>query len=59
MKKILIVKDDPKDEWLIRRSLKNAGLINPIVVVNDGERALDVLFPKDGSEGMQPTLILT
>ncbi len=58
MKKILIVEDDPKDELLIRRSLKNAGLINPIVVANDGERALDALFPKDGSEGMQPALIL-
>ncbi|WP_224747092.1 hypothetical protein [Pelovirga terrestris] len=40
MKKILIVEDDPKDELLIRRALKNSGLINPIVVANDGEGRL-------------------
>lgn len=58
MRQILIVEDDPKDELLIRRSLKKAGLLNPIVSANDGERALEVLFPRDGSRGLLPTLIM-
>ena len=54
----MIVEDEAADEILIRRSLTLAGLTNPIHAANDGEQAVDLLFPSDGSEGLLPILIL-
>jgi CheY-like chemotaxis protein len=57
-KPIMIVEDDNKDEILIRRSLDKAGLVNPIYSSNDGEQAVNLLFPSDGSAGLLPILIM-
>jgi two-component system response regulator len=55
----MIVEDNQDDELLIRRSLKSNGLINELIVANDGQVAIDCLFPADGTEpGLMPGLIL-
>jgi CheY-like chemotaxis protein len=43
-KTILLVEDDPDDEALALRALKQHRLTNDIVVVRDGVEALDYLF---------------
>ena len=43
-KTILLVEDDPDDEALAVRALKQHRLTNDIVVVRDGVEALDYLF---------------
>jgi len=45
---ILLVEDEPADAELIQRALKNAGLVNPIRVLTDGEAALDYLLGHGG-----------
>ena len=57
-KVILLVEDEPADEFLIRRSLEESGLRNPIYSANDGEQAVKLLLPSDGKEGLLPVLIL-
>ena len=58
-KPIMIVEDNQDDELLIRRSLKSNGLLNELIVANDGQVAIDYLFPADGAEpGLMPGLIL-
>ena len=41
---ILLVEDNPDDELLTRRALEENNLCNELVVVHDGEQALDYLF---------------
>ena len=41
---ILLVEDDPRDEWLTMRELRGANTPGRIEVVHDGEEALDFLF---------------
>ena len=41
---ILLVEDNPDDEELTRRALKDANIANEIVVVGSGIEALDYLF---------------
>lgn len=41
---ILLVEDDPNDEFLTLRALKKAGVANEIRVAHDGIEALDYLF---------------
>ena len=58
---ILIVEDDPDDETLILRALKNSNLSNEITVVRDGAEALDYLFktgPYADREAGDPTVVL-
>src|SRR5688572_21553257 len=43
-KTILLVEDDPDDEALTMRALKQYRMTNDIVVVRDGMEALDYLF---------------
>lgn len=40
---ILLVEDNEDDVFLMKRALKNAGIINPLVVVEDGQQAVDYL----------------
>src|SRR5438128_10407443 len=44
---VLIAEDDPNDVFLLRRAFKKAGLANPLVVVHNGQEAIDYL----GGEG--------
>lgn len=43
-KAILLVEDNPQDEMLSLRALHKANLANRVVVVRDGQQALDYLF---------------
>lgn len=40
---ILLVEDNEDDVFLMRRALKNAGITNPLYVVEDGQQAVDYL----------------
>lgn len=44
---ILVVEDNPDDQVLTARALKNASKNSPIIILEDGQEALDFLF---GSE---------
>ncbi|MEN8142790.1 MAG: response regulator [Thermodesulfobacteriota bacterium] len=41
---ILLVEDDPGHARLIQKNLKRAGVVNKIVSVDDGQKAVDYLF---------------
>lgn len=43
MKNILLVEDNEDDIFLMRRALKAADLLNPLLVVTDGQQAVDYL----------------
>lgn len=51
---ILLIEDDADDAELTIHALKKHHLANPIVHIDDGEKALDFLF----SNRQKPTLIL-
>ncbi|HEU5147427.1 MAG TPA: response regulator [Chryseosolibacter sp.] len=51
---ILLIEDDADDAELTIHALKKHHLANPIVHIDDGEKALEVLF----SDRQMPTLIL-
>jgi CheY-like chemotaxis protein len=61
-KKILLVEDNPDDEELTILALQDSNLLNEIVVVHDGEEALDYLFGRGRYAGrdlsIQPQVIL-
>ncbi len=61
-KTILLVEDNPQDEMLSMRALKKINLANRIVVVRDGQQALDYLFREGefaGRDGPDlPTFVL-
>ena len=40
---ILLVEDNEDDVFLMKRAMKMAGVTNPMVVVSDGEQAIDYL----------------
>src|SRR5262249_36245839 len=44
LKRILLVEDDPKDVELTLTGLGEYNLANEVVIVRDGEEALDFLF---------------
>lgn len=44
---ILLIEDNPNDVELTLRALKKNRLSNKIMVLSDGEEALDYFFPKD------------
>lgn len=51
---ILLVEDNPDDERLTLRALKQSKVTNPIIIARDGAEALEVLFAADPL----PSLIL-
>ncbi len=55
---ILLVEDNPDDEALTLRALKNNNIQNEVVVVRDGQQALDYFFGKGASANPMPTVIL-
>jgi CheY-like chemotaxis protein len=54
---ILLVEDNPDDEFMTRRALEQNNLYNDLVVVRDGEQALDYLFGTGSYEGRDTTLM--
>jgi two-component system response regulator len=61
-KTILLVEDNPSDVGLTRRALEKSRISNDMVVVEDGQEALDYLFgrnlPAGQSANELPALIL-
>jgi len=61
LKTILLVEDSPNDVELTLEALANYRLANDIVVVNDGEAALDSLYrrgPFAAREPVSPVVVL-
>lgn len=52
---ILLVEDNPDDVDLTLRALKMNNILNEIVVVNDGAKALDFLFSAGTYAGRNPS----
>jgi len=52
---ILLVEDNPHDAEMTFRALKKYNIINTIVLVSDGEEALDYVFSKGKYLGRDPT----
>ena len=59
---ILLVEDNPSDVGLTRRALEKSHIANKLVVVEDGQEALDYLFDSDPLTGPKenelPALVL-
>ena len=59
---ILIVEDNPNDAEMALRALKKNNLANNVLVVNDGEMALDFIFSKgkfaERKNNARPKIIL-
>lgn len=53
-KRILLAEDSPQDVEMTLEALSQHNLINEIVVVNDGEQALDYLFSRGRFSGRSP-----
>lgn len=53
-KPILLVEDTPDDAELTMMSLKESGLLNEVVIAEDGIQALDYLFGEGGYAGRNP-----
>ncbi len=50
MKPILLVEDNADDVFFTRRAFKNAGILNPLVVIEDGEEAIKYLEKLEGTD---------
>ena len=50
---ILIVEDNPQDAELTMRALKKLNIANHIMVAEDGEEALDIIFSRGVYEARQ------
>ena len=52
---ILMVEDDPGHARLIERNLRRGHITNEILVIGDGQEAVDYLFQEHGYAGSNPT----
>jgi two-component system response regulator len=52
---VLLVEDNPRDEELTLRTLRKHRMANDVVVVRDGEEALDYLFAGGAHSGRDPS----
>ena len=55
---ILLVEDNPQDVEITMRALEKKQVKNRVIVARDGQEALDILLPSNGSNGTLPGLIL-
>ena len=58
---ILLVEDNPSDVDLTRRALQQARITNELIVAQDGQEALDLLFasgPHVGTAPLHPAVVL-
>lgn len=58
-KTILFIEDNPSDIDLTKRALEKGHVINKLVVVSDGQEALDYLFATGAFAGRDPSDIPT
>ncbi len=56
-KYILLVEDSPDDEELTLMGLKNSGVCNQVVVVRDGEEAVQFLFAEGQYKDRDPLVL--
>ena len=57
-KLILLVEDNPRDEALTLRALKQNNIVNEVVVARDGVEALEYLFGRDSEAAVMPQVVL-
>lgn len=58
-KLILLVEDNPDDEALTQRALRNSNIANEVVVARDGAEAIDLLLGSgQGESARLPELVL-
>jgi DNA-binding response OmpR family regulator len=57
-KVILLIEDNPDDEALTLRALKNNNIRNEVRVARDGQEALDYFFGDDAASNPEPTVVL-
>ena len=58
-KLILLVEDNPDDEFLTRDALRTGGIKHDVVVARDGAEAVAWIFAREGSEAARtPDLVL-
>jgi two-component system response regulator len=57
-KRILLVEDNPDDEMLTIRALRNNNFQNEVIVARDGQEALNYFFSKSGEDKPLPAVVL-
>ncbi len=57
-KVIFLVEDNPDDELLTLRALKNNNISNEVIVARDGQQALDYFFGEGATDRVTPTVML-
>jgi two-component system, response regulator len=55
---IMLVEDNPDDVMFTLRAFKQNNISNEIIVATDGEKALDILLPENGTAPFSPALVL-
>ena len=55
---ILLVEDNPDDEVLTMRALRNNNILNEVIVARDGQQALDYFFAEGASANPVPSVVL-
>ena len=55
---ILLIEDNPDDEALTLRALKNNNIKNEVRVARDGQEALDYFFGEEASLNPKPSVVL-
>ena len=56
---ILLVEDNPEDVIMAKITLKDINIKNPIIVVSDGEEALDYIYKRGKyTDAVRPDLII-
>lgn len=54
-KLILLVEDNPDDVFIFKRALNEARIVNPVVVISNGQDAIDYLSRQGKYESEPPT----
>ena len=57
-KLILLVEDNPDDEFLTRDALRTGGIAHDVVVARDGAEAVERIFAPPGADHRTPDLVL-
>jgi two-component system response regulator len=55
---ILLVDDNSDDVTLTLWAFRKSGITGEIIVASDGQEAVDLLLPTDGSVPLRPTIVL-